>query len=405
MKFEIPLINNAYYKDNVFHIYQIDENTAKVEYYSDRDIDAYISYFDADGKPIDFEKAILEGTESFTKAECSNDDAASCLLSIGEPTATKLNLYIEGLEGEGNTAEISYCANSTTDLYITYFDAFGEAVDFKKVTLPVSEEFTKVTHTGNKNATSYVACLGEPTAEKLGFYMGTAVSGDGRLAEIEYCSDKDTQAYISYFDTFGNAIGSEKVLLTASEKLTKAECEGNSAAATYKIAIGTPTAAKLGFYMEEESTGSGNEVSINYCSDKNINMYISFFDASGNPIDFSKVTLDTSETLTNQVYESKKAAATYKVAIGTPTAEKLGFYMEESVENGTVTINYCADEARRVFVAFYDDENIMRDVKARRFEESSEMKTVNYSCSKATNYKLFIWDGVTPLYEAKGTLK
>ena len=43
-------------------------------------------------------------------------------------------------------------------------------------------------------------------------------------------------------------------------------------------------------------------------SDKNINMSISFFDSSGNPIDFSKVTLDTSETLTNQVYESKKAA-------------------------------------------------------------------------------------------------
>ncbi len=551
-KFEIPLINNAYYKDNLFHIYQIDGNKATIEHYSDRDIDAYISYFD-DGNPVGFEKAILEGTESFTKTEFSNDDATECFLSIGEPTATKLNFYIEGLEGEGNTAEISYCANSETDLYITYLDTFGEAVDFKKVTLPVSEKFTSVTYTGNKNATSYVACFGEPVAEKLGFYMSTAVSGEdnlteieycsaedtqayisyfdtfgnaigfekvllkasekltmaeckgemraatyriaigfymstpvegeGNLAEIEYCSEKDTQAYISYFDTFGNAIGFEKVLLKASEKLTTAECKGETRAATHRIAIGTPTAAKLGFYMEEESTGSGNEVSINYCSDKNINMYISFFDASGNPIDFSKVTLDTSETLTNQVYESKKAAATYKiaigtptaeklgfymeeestgegntvslnycsdkninmyisffdasgnpidfskvtldtsetltnqvyeskkaaatykVAIGTPTAEKLGFYMEESVENGTVTINYCADEARRVFVAFYDDENIMRDVKARRFEESSEMKTVNYSCSKATNYKLFIWDGVTPLYEAKGTLK
>lgn len=635
-KFEIPLINNAYYKDNLFHIYQIDGNKATIEHYSDRDIDAYISYFD-DGNPVGFEKAILEGTESFTKTEFSNDDATECFLSIGEPTATKLNFYIEGLEGEGNTAEISYCASSATDLYITYFDAYGEAVDFKKATLPVSEGFKSITYTSNKNATSYVACFGEPLAEKLGFYMNTAVSGDGSQAEIEYCSAEDTQAYISYFDALGNAVGFEKVLLTASEKLTKAECKGEMSAATYKIAIGTPTSEKLDFYMEEESAGEGNTVSVNYCSAENVDLYITYFDingeavdfkkaelaaskelvkeefkseiaavsykmclgeaaaskltfyvnegtgegstavieycaledtdayisyfdsegnavdfkkiiltsseklikaeytgedakshkisigkplagnlgfymsgetegegnevsaeycadkatdiyityfdasgdpidfkkmtlpaaetltafdctsektagsyvmtigkpvadklkfymngavegagnkatieycsdnettvyityfdALGNPIDFSKTTLTATQTLKKVTCESEKAAATYRVAIGTPNAEKLGFYIEKSVENGVVSISYCADEARRIFVAFYDDENIMRDVKARSFEESFEIKNVTYSCDKATNYKLLIWDGVTPLYEEKGALR
>ncbi|MBR5218644.1 MAG: hypothetical protein IKV89_02835, partial [Clostridia bacterium] len=390
-KFEIPLINNAYYKDNVFHTYQIDGNTTTIEHYSDRDIDAYISYFDAEGNAIDFEKGVLEGTESFTKAEYSNDDATSCLVSIGEPTAAKLNFYIEGLEGEGNTAEIGYCANSATDLYITYLDAFGEAVDFKKAMLPVSEEFKCVTYTGNKNATSYVACYGEPVVEKLGFYMNTAVEGDGSLAEIEYCSDEDVQAYISYFDTFGNAIGFEKVLLTASENLTKAECKGEMSAATYKIAIGTPTSEKLGFYMEEESAGEGNTVSLNYCSAENVDLYITYFNNNGEAIDFKKAELPASDSLTKSEFTSETAAVSYKMCLGDAVASKLTFYVNEGTgEGSTAVIEYCALEDIDAYISYFDSEGNAVDFKKIILTSSEKLTKAEYTSEDAKSHKISI---------------
>ena len=122
-------------------------------------------------------------------------------------------------------------------------------------------------------------------------------------------------------------------------------------------------------------------------------------------MDFEKVILPTVDELTKETFTSEKEAVSCMVSIGTPpTAEKMKFYLEEEVVGEDIEIKYCSDEARRITVAFYDEKNNMMDIKVKTLPKSDAMTKTNYSCSGAEKYKLFIWDGVTPLYKGEGFL-
>lgn len=148
----------------------------------------------------------------------------------------------------------------------------------------------------------------------------------------------------------------------------------------------------------------GNTATIEYYSDEELEAYLTYFDASGNPVDFEKVTLEPNDTLTKVVCTSEKAAESCTMSIGEPTSKKMKFYIEEETESDGIALRYCADEGRRVTVTFYDEKNNMMDVKVKTLPASDAMTTINYSCIDAAKYKLFIWDGVTPLYKSEGFL-
>ena len=146
-----------------------------------------------------------------------------------------------------------------------------------------------------------------------------------------------------------------------------------------------------------------NTAVVEYYSDEDLEVYFSYFDEAGRPIGFEKQVLEPVPNLTKVEFTNDKAHS-FMVSIGEPTADKMKFYMEHETDGSTVKIRHCALDGQRIMLAFYDDDDNMLDIKVRTLEKINAMTETPFTCAGATKYKLFIRDGMLPLYKYEGKL-
>jgi len=147
----------------------------------------------------------------------------------------------------------------------------------------------------------------------------------------------------------------------------------------------------------------GNVAKVEYFSDQKINAYFTFYNAEGKLIKFEEKILEP--VLQTTVVESKcEEAVTSSVSFGDASSEILPFYIEHKpVENG-VKVNYYSDTSKRLIIAFYDNENTMKNVFVKTLPQTNELTELTFSCENATNYKIMIWEEMVPYYKAEGAI-
>ncbi len=150
---DLSQIENTYYKDNTFYTFKVEKNVATVEYYSDEDLDVYFSYFDEEGRPVGFEKKVLEPVPTLIKEVFKNEKSHSFSVSVGKPTADKMKFYMEH-KAEGDTVKISHCALEGQRIMLAFYDNDKNMLDIKVRTLKESNSMIPTPFTA-MDATKY----------------------------------------------------------------------------------------------------------------------------------------------------------------------------------------------------------------------------------------------------------
>jgi len=163
-------IENVYYKDNDFLYHEKGNAKIVLDYCLENGRTAYMTFFDSSSNPVGFKKVTLEGNGTRTAEEYTSEGAASSKMTFNSPTASDLDYYYED-ELKDNKITVNYCAKADKTAYITLFDESGEAIEFKKISLPKSEAFTTVSVNCSEDSAEYKLAFDTPTVSELSFYM------------------------------------------------------------------------------------------------------------------------------------------------------------------------------------------------------------------------------------------
>lgn len=134
---------------------------------------------------------------------------------------------------EENVATVEYYSDEDIEVYFSYFDEEGRPIGFEKKNLPSVDSLTKAEFVNNKSH-SFTISVGEPTADKMKFYMEQEADGD--TVKIRHCSLEGQRIMLAFYDDEGNMIDIKVKTLGEINSMT--ETSFSCATATkYKLFI------------------------------------------------------------------------------------------------------------------------------------------------------------------------
>ena len=294
--FNTPSVNEI----TCYFEHELSANKLSVNYCSAEDKTAYVTLFNESGEVIECKKILLPASENFTTVskDC-REDAVSYKLTMETPTVNDFTFYAEHSFSDG-ILTINYFGNEDNLAYVTAFNGDGNAIEFKKILLPKSEECRAYSTDFKEGVSSYKLTFNNPSASGLSFYAEHKKE-DGKI-KINYCADTDRKAFITFFDSAGIPVNYREIILPDSEQMTETESDADM---EYKISFDVPLASDISFYLEHKA--ENREVIINYCSDVERKMWLAFYDEEGSLADFTTVDFQPKEEMTTFKYICERA--------------------------------------------------------------------------------------------------